>query len=79
MKNTRTPLPAAVPGMPWIITIDRDHVKTKVDGEWEVFSRSNQFSQQFGSGLASFGPAIGDWRSIEAIAEDITEAFERIK
>lgn len=79
MKNTRTLLPAAIPDMPWIKVIDRDHVETKVDGEWEVFSREHQFSQQFGSGLATFGPIMGDWRAIEAIADDIARAFEGIK
>ena len=68
-------LPAAISSMPWIVTIDRDHVRTKVDGEWEIFSRNDFHSGHPMSGLASFGPVQGDWRSIEAIADDIRAAF----
>jgi len=71
-------LPAALPDKPWIIIMDRDHVWTKVDGEKEVFTRNDVYSQQFGSGLAHFGPVYGDWRSIAAIADDIEEAFIEI-
>ena len=71
-------LPAAIPEMPWIATIDRDHVKTMVDGEMEVFSRTDHYSGHPMSGLASFGPVQGDWRMIEAISFDIRRAFELI-
>ena len=36
-------LPAAIPEMPWIATVDRDHVRTMVDGEMEVFSRTDRY------------------------------------
>lgn len=78
MATKYNKLPAAIPEMPWIITIDRDHVKTKVDGEMEVFSRSDRYAGHPLSGLASFGPVQGDWRMIETIASDIKAAFELI-
>lgn len=71
-------LPAAIPEMPWIATIDRDHVKTMVDGEMEVFSRTDRYGGHPLSGLASFGPVQGDHRMIRAIADDIQTAFELI-
>lgn len=71
-------LPAANPDMPWIEILDSDHVRTLVDGDLEVFSRSHVYNQMFGSGLAFFGPVQGDWRSIEAIADDITATFREI-
>tara|TARA_R110000868_G_scaffold344294_1_gene605274 strand:+ start:690 stop:929 length:240 start_codon:yes stop_codon:yes gene_type:complete len=71
-------LPAAIPEMPWIVTIDRDHVKTMVDGEMETFSRSDHYGGHPMSGLASFGPVQGDHRMIAAIAEDIQTAFSLI-
>ena len=68
-----------VPGMPHIYIVDRDHIQCLVDHEPEVFSRSDVYGGHPMSGLASFGPAQGDHRMIAAIAEDIEEAFRRIK
>jgi hypothetical protein len=68
-----------VPGMDWIEVIDRDHVAATVDGEREVFSRSDRLGGRPSlSGLRHFGPVVGDWRMIEMIAADIDMAFRKI-
>lgn len=71
-------LPAALPDMPWIEIIDRDHVRTLVDGDLEVFHRNHVYGGHPLSGLASFGPVQGDWRMIEVIADDVQAAFREI-
>ena len=71
-------LPAAIPDMPWITVIDRDHVQTRVDGAMETFSRRDVYGGHPMSGLAHFGPVTGDWRSIQDICDDITAAFREI-
>ena len=68
-------IPAKIDGFPQFDIIDRDHVRTLVDGEPEVFSRKHRYSQMRGSGLAYFGPVVGDWRMISAIHGDVTELF----
>lgn len=78
MKTKYEVLPAAIPEMPWIVTVDRDHVKTTVDGETVVFSRSDRYHGTRSSGYAQFGPVMGDWRMIARIAQDIQEAFTLI-
>jgi len=78
MDKKDNALPAAIPGMPWITTVDRDHVKTMVDGEIVVFSRSDRYCGTRTSGYAQFGPVMGDWRMIDRIAQDIQEAFTLI-
>lgn len=67
-----------VPGMEHLKIIDTDTIEAIVDGSEEPFSRSDRYSQMPGSGLAHFGPVTGDWRMIEAIADDIAEAFTRV-
>jgi hypothetical protein len=56
--------------------VDNNHVKTIVDGEEETFSRADEYSQLPGSGFAHFGPVMGDWRMIRAIAEDMEAVFK---
>ena len=68
----------SIEGMPHIKIVDNDHLSTMVDGEEMVFSRSDRYNHMPGSGLAHFGPATGDWRPIERIADDIRAAFEQL-
>ena len=63
-------------GASHIKVIDKNHVSTIVDGEEEIFSRSDTYGGSMGSGWATFGPVGGDWRMIETIAEDIQYCFE---
>lgn len=67
-----------VPGMAWIEMVDADHVATTVDGEREVFSRSDRVAGNPLSGLRHFGPVIGDWRAVQNLSEHIEAAFKRI-
>jgi hypothetical protein len=52
----------------------------KVDGSETTFTREDvkrYFSTGHGmSGMRSFGPVSGDWRMIDAIAEDARAYFE---
>jgi hypothetical protein len=71
-------IPARLPEMTWVDIIDRDHVSVWVDGEREIFSRSDRYRGHPKSGAASFGGVSGDWRMIRDIADDIAEAFRQI-
>lgn len=55
--------------------------KVKVDGEDVTFTRRDvrrYFSHEHGvSGVRSFGPVSGDWRMIDAIAQDAAAYFGR--
>jgi len=68
-----------VPGMDHLKVLDKDHIEAIVDGDPEVFSRGDRYSGHPMSGLASYGNCVGDWRMIQAIADDIMAAFEEIK
>jgi hypothetical protein len=66
-------------GMEHITVVNKNNVKTHVDGEETTFERSDELWMSNGSGLATFGSVAGDWRMIQAISEDITHAFGLIK
>jgi hypothetical protein len=55
--------------------------KVKVDGELVTFTRrdvQHYFSHGHGvSGVRSLGPVSGDWRMIDAIAQDAAAYFGR--
>lgn len=71
-------IPIKIDGFPQFDVCDRNHVRALVDGEYEVFGRSDQYGGHPMSGLASFGPVQGDHRMIGAIASDVKEMFEAL-
>jgi len=49
-----------------------------VDGEYEIFRRSDQFGGHPMSGMAHFGPVSGDHRMIQEIASDVRAVFRAL-
>ena len=66
-------------GFSHIKVIDRDTVQAVVDGEKEIFSRSDRVTGEQMSGLRFYGSVYGDWRMIEQIAEDMEAVFNLLK
>jgi hypothetical protein len=61
-------------------TVNRKRIfKVNVDGEETTFTRQDvkdYFRKEHGmGGMRSFGPVSGDWRMIDAIAEDARDYF----
>lgn len=78
MPRKAEKLPVRLPEVPGIRIIDRNTVSAVVDGDVEIFKRTDRYGAMFGSGLAQFGPVMGDWRMISNIAEDVRYVFDRI-
>lgn len=71
-------IPIKIDGFPQFDFVSRDNVRAMVDGEYEIFSRSDRYGGHPMSGLAHFGPVSGDHRMIGAIASDVRAAFEAL-